>query len=128
MDSYGIIIGSPNGTVPNASPITIRNGTITNFLTGILDFRTSDITINNVVFNQNFLAVELNTVSNATINNCQFNGLSAQSGLTSAGIHDFASPGGNTYNYNTFTNIYQRLSVDGTIVLDRCQFDQPPSN
>ena len=53
--------------------------------------------------------------------------------LLPRGIIDFLSPGGNDYSNNTFTNIYQRLSIYGldanmTVVLDGCHFAPPPSN
>jgi hypothetical protein len=77
-------------------PITIRNGTITTFANGINDFEVSNITIKNVIFNQDQTGVVFGQfVGSSTVSNCTFN---------SCGIYDYVSPGGNSYNNNTFVS------------------------
>jgi hypothetical protein len=131
----GALNGGINAVLINAqqevtSPVTIRNGTITGFTSAIFGNRVSDIIVNNLNFNQNVLGVEFESSANSNINNCQFNGFSAL-GVT-YGISDRNSPGGNSYNNNTFINISQQLtefsSMDTTVVLSHCQFAAPPSN
>jgi hypothetical protein len=115
-----------------SNPTTIRNGTITGFVVGIIALNgVSSITISNLIFNQNTVGVDLEQSSNSIINKCQFNGFNNQT--VTYGIDDRNSPGGNTYDNNTFTNIVQSLTVFGNgintnVVLDRCQFAPPPSN
>jgi len=121
----GIYIGVGTGQYP----ITIRNGAITNFGVGIFG-RVPNITVNNVVFNQNTVGVDWDSSSNSTIKNCQFNGPNNQD-LT-YGIVDRNPSGGNTYDNNTFINIVQILSVFGDgintrVALDRCHFAPSPS-
>jgi hypothetical protein len=134
----GISIQSfPGGTPP---VVTIRNGTITNFATGIYDVGASDITINRVVFNQNNQGVSLQSVANATVNNCQFNGKNATGGgIPSAGIYDVSSPGGNAFHNNTFNNLVSALSIgmlyplnpgdpiNTTLTIDGCRIAPPPT-
>ena len=134
----GISIQSfPGGTPP---VVTIRNGTITNFATGIYDVGASDITINRVVFNQNNQGISLQSVANATVSNCQFYGKNSPNGFPAAGIYDVSSPGGNAFHNNTFTNLVNALSIgtllplnpgdptNATLTIDGCRVAPAPTN
>ena len=131
--SVGIGIGIFAGTsAPNAYPITIRNGTLTNFAFGVwADVNggiTSDITISNLAINIGAsgpvspAGVLFSSVQNSTISNCSF-----QDG--SNGIEDALSPGGNRYLNCTFknTNPLFVTSQNGGVPsrLDRCVFAAP---
>jgi hypothetical protein len=113
-------------------PTTIRNGTITTFEEGVLAYQESNVTVNNVIFNQDVEGVFFNFVTSSTVNNCRFNG--GNGGPASYGIYDYQTPGGNSYNNNAFLNIFSPLTVVSVfqnqtpLVLDRCQFSPPPSN
>jgi parallel beta-helix repeat protein len=106
-------------------PITIRNGTITMFEEGVLANSASNITVKNVVLEQNALGVYFISVDSSTIQNCTFH-------LNSYGIEDRQSTGGNSYNNNTFglgggLALYVQSQFQSTLVLDRCDFDAPPA-
>jgi hypothetical protein len=113
-------------------PITIRNGTIATFEEGVLDYQVPNVTVNNVTFNLDVQGVMFEFVTASTVNNCHFNG--QWSGLGSNGIEDYETPGGNSYNDNTFVAVYSPLTVISVfqnqtpLELERCQFSPPPSN
>lgn len=123
-------------------PITIQNGTISNFSNGISANGTEppppgqghlfDITINNIVFNISndtttyHYGITFTRVDSSIISNCTFSG-----GVLDYGIWDVFSNGGNTYKNDTFTNIDFQLFVEnfgGNIptILNSCQFVSPP--
>ena len=132
------------------NPLTIRNGTISNFSEGVSDYLVYPITVTNVTFNvvtptsdQNppIWGVGLTGTSNSTVSNCHFTSTINLSGVQAIGIYDYSgmATGGNTYNNNTFTNIFTPLTVSGApgspgapepkiLVLSNCQFAPPPSN
>jgi hypothetical protein len=125
----GIVIGASTTASPQ-SAITIRNGTISLFNFGVVDFQMSNVTINNLTINVRSEGVLLDTVSNVAVNNCHFIGIPSTQ-IESAGIIDFRSSGGDSYSNNTFTNIFRFLDVETTLsesslVLDHCNF-APPS-
>jgi len=120
----------------NVYPITIRNGTLTGFSTGILDYKTYDVTINNIVFNFSTIStadtlegVSLFRTRDCIINNCYFNNPPLPTnGNQVIGISDAASYGGSSYNNDIFTGNTTPFSVtSGTspFVLDHCQFAAP---
>jgi hypothetical protein len=106
-------------------PVTIHDGTIMNFNEGIAATFVSNITVKNVIFDQNAFGVYFYLVDTSTILNCSFN-----SNIN--GIYDLQSTGGNIYNNNTFGVGGTRalyVQASGTpLVLDRCDFAAPPSN
>jgi hypothetical protein len=103
-------------------PITIRNGTITKFEEGIYANSVSNITVNNIVFNENYFAVSLAVVDSSTIYNCTFNS-------NIFGLEDINGTGGNSYNNNNFgiggTRALYIQSSNTPLVLDRCDFAAP---
>jgi Right handed beta helix region len=116
----GVLIRDGTGTYPT----TIRNGTITNFANGINDFEVSNVTVKNLIFKQDGTGVLFGQfVGSSTISNCIFNSCS------NIGIYDYLSPGGNSYNNNTFVNTLALniYSYTTGLVLDRCQFAAPPA-
>jgi hypothetical protein len=133
--SWGVTIGvSTYNGVPNAYPITIRNGTIANFQFGITAENSTqllDITVNNIIFdavlgtNPTF-GIIFGRVASSTITSCTFND-------AYYAIEDDSSAGGNSYNNDTFVRSIYALDVstNGTsspFTLDRCQFAPAPSN
>jgi hypothetical protein len=133
-DSIGVSIGfnvPGSATDTNPFPITVRNGTISNFGFGVLAEHKnspSDITVQKIVFNtsenseNNGAGVFFYLVHSSTISNCTFNG-------GAYGIQDSLSGGGNSYNNDTFIDTGTCLSVSsGNIVLNHSQFDGPPAN
>lgn len=135
-DSIGISIGIAGANGPNANPITIRNGTLQNFGSGVwaegFNFAVlSGITLNNLTINLgsgqsgNGSGVIFASVVSSTISNCSFRG-------GSYGIEDTASGGGNRYINCTFvsTNPLFLTSQNGGIpqILNHCQFDGPSAN
>ena len=127
------------------NPLTIRNGTISNFSEGISDYLVTPITITNITFNivtptsdQNspIWGVGLIGAENSTVSNCHFSSLFNLTGIQPMGIWDYSSFGGNTYNNNTFFDIFTPLTVSGapgapggsnsTLVLASCLFAPPP--
>jgi len=107
-------------------PITIRNGTIMSFNEGIAATSVSNITVKNVIFDQNAFGVFFDLVDTSTILDCTFN-----SNIN--GIYDLQSTGGNSYNNNTFgvggtRALYVQTLPQTPLVLDRCDFAAPPSN
>jgi len=137
-NSFAVTIGVLT-TEGNTYPITIKNGTISNFeyaLTGIgtapKQNNLSDIIANNIVFDVtstptavgygiNFVYVNSSSISNCTIN-----------GAT-VGIADSASVTGNSYNGITFLNtpfplnVEQQSAPNSPFVLDHCLFSVPPA-
>jgi hypothetical protein len=133
---------SVNGNAPNVSSITIENGTITNFGFGInagpnnayagggpTNFFSS-ITIDNLVVSYALTpvgtgaCVYFTDVNSSTISNCTFS-------AADYGIFDFQSAGGNRYTNVRFSNSGVPLwayGLNGTAVLEHCQFAAPPSN
>jgi len=132
--SIGVSIGLnvPGSAIDtNPFPITIRNGTITNFGFGVLAEHKnppSDITVHKIVFNtsanseNNSAGVFFYLVKSSTVSNCTFHG-------GAYGIKDSFSGGGNRYINDTFIDPGVCLSVTASnIVLNHCQFDGPPAN
>jgi hypothetical protein len=131
--SVGVGIGSFAGTqsIPNTSPITVRNGALTNFAFGVWAENgavLSSIDLQNVAIliggtsGVNNACVIFSKVELSTISNCSFTD-------GSIGIEDTQSPGGNIYANDTFTNVTP-LFVSGqnggvSSVLNRCAFQAP---
>jgi hypothetical protein len=116
--------------------ITIRNGKIVNFVTGVEDYF-SGITVSHVSFNQNCIGVSLSKVANGNINNCQFNGPGFVGQYASYGLTDNL-PAGNVYKYDTFSNTVVAIDVEMNegnntasttpLLLNSAQFAPPPAN
>jgi hypothetical protein len=139
--TIGVTIGVIGGT-PNTYPIRVRHGTIQNFGIAVQTQAASNITINSVVFNLpttsdaiGIAGVMLNNTDSSIVNNCTFNLNGATNGVT-YGITDYLSTGGNSYNNNTFVNLYSDLVVCAgnnnqpavsRLVLANCQFGAPPA-
>jgi hypothetical protein len=136
--SVGIGIGDINGPVEpsNAYPITIRNGTLSNFVFGVVAQTSSgdyanDITISHLTFYpdsiQGSAGVYFQKVNSSTIKDCDFIG-----GTT--GIMDAQSEGGNSYINDTFRNLSQPLDEVDTIIsplvvtIGHYEFSGPPTN
>ena len=124
-NSVGVGIGVFAGTfVPNAYPITIRNGTLQNFSFGVCAENNANLTgilVKNITFITG-VGVLFSQVKSSNINYCNFSG-------GSYGIEDELSAGGNSYNNDIFTNT-SPLFVSGqnggiSSVLDHCQFGSP---
>jgi hypothetical protein len=137
-DSIGVGIGVFAGTNgPNSYPITVRNGSLTNFGFGVWaeagNFALmSDITVNNLVIHLgptgqsgNGAGVLFSAAVSSTVSNCSFSG-------GAYGIEDTASPGGNNYSNDTFTGVNPLFvtTQNGGIpqVINHCQFGGPPTN
>jgi hypothetical protein len=122
-----------NGPSPK---VTIRNGKIANFVTGVEDYF-SGITVSHIIFNQNCIGITLSKVANANINNCQFNGFGFIENFASYGINDNL-PVGNVYKYLTFSNTIVPIDVEMNegnntasttpLLLNSLQFAPPPAN
>ena len=149
-ETDGVLIGN-TGSI-NTYPITVRNDTISNCSSGISVVERTDVTINNITFNEpallengiNVIGVCLEGSNSSTVSNCTFIVPVADTGLTAFGIIDSESTGGNSYNNDTFVNMPNSLYVTAwnsggespgrqtpplsTLTLDRCQFAAPPSN
>jgi hypothetical protein len=129
-NSFGVTIGSISSGVSNAYPITVRNGTITNFeygVSAITQTPLSDITVNKIVFDVISTGTAVGyginffSVNSSTINNCTFND-------ATYGIADYGSVGGNRYDNITFVrNVYPLIVEGGPITLNHCQFDGSPN-
>jgi hypothetical protein len=130
--TLGIVIGFDFGPTGNAYPITVRNGTLTNFNEAL---RTqdaaplSDITIQNIIFNNDQTGIQFSQTGFSSISGCKFNGVTY-------GIYDYLSPGGNSYTNCTFTNsppntLSTPLTINGLqnggvpTNLISCQFGAP---
>jgi hypothetical protein len=134
FDVSGVLIG--NYGAYNAYPITVRNGTIKNFVEGITINHQTDVTIKNIAIYQpaaeslTTYGVYLWQSTSSTIHNCTFGVLPGTPGFNH-GIEDLLSTGGNSYDNNKFISIIQPLHVQApipsTLVLNRCQFDDPPA-
>jgi hypothetical protein len=137
-NSIGVGIGSFAGTNgPNSYPITVRNGSLTNFGFGVWaeagNFaQMSDITVNNLVVHLgatgqsgNGAGVLFSAAVSSTVCNCTFSG-------GTYGIEDTASPGRNNYSNGTFIGVNPLFvtSQNGGIpqVINHCQFGAPPAN
>jgi hypothetical protein len=137
----GIIV-EYSGFFDTSPPITIRNGTISNFLVGlsvenqnnVTVGNQTNVTINKIVFNEppsttQEAGVELTRNSSTVIENCTFS-FGSNPGSASNGIIDFESVG-ESYNNNTFIKINIPLFIqnpDGaTTTLERYQFALPSS-
>jgi hypothetical protein len=147
----GIIIGSDGSGVTNPYPVTVRNGTINNFGIAIesstpdnlATITLSKITIDNIVFNlppttvdaAGVAGVWFNNTSLSIVSNCTFKGITND---VTYGIADHFSTGGNSYNNNTFLNMYYPIVVQSAapiqlpsntthLVLKSCQFAPPPT-
>jgi hypothetical protein len=107
LNAFNIGDFSRSAAVSNAYPITVRNGTISNFGFGVWAENVgqgviaylSDITVSNIVFNtaqnsaEDSTGVDFDFVNSSTISNCSFN-------VGDWGIRDLQSQGGNSYNQN----------------------------
>jgi hypothetical protein len=132
---------SVEGYAPSVSTITIENGTINNFETGVSAIASnaivggawsnflSGINIRNLVVTgavnpqDTGAGVFLEAVNNSIISNCSLSG--------SYGIRDHQSAGGNLYTNITFINCGLPLlayGLSGNALLEHCQFAPPPSN
>jgi hypothetical protein len=137
-DSIGVGIGVFAGTNgPNSYPITVRNGSLTNFGFGVWaeagSFALmSDITVNNLVIHLgptgqsgNGAGVLFSAAVSSTVSNCSFSG-------GTYGIEDTASPGGNNYSNDTFIGVNPLFvtTQNGGIpqVINHCQFGGQPAN
>jgi hypothetical protein len=136
-DSIGVGIGGFAGTNgPNSYPITVRNGSLTNFGFGVWAEAGSfspmtDITVNNVVIHLgptgqsgNGAGVLFSAAVSSTVSNCSFSG-------GAYGIEDTASGGGNRYVNDSFLENPLLVTIqNGGIpaILNHCQFDGPPAN
>jgi hypothetical protein len=153
IDLKGFSITGPGPSVAGAiiyysgffnisPPITVRNGTISNFLVGlsvenqnnVTVGNQTNVTVNKIVFNEppsttQQVGVELTRNSSTIIENCTFS-CGSNPGSASNGIIDFESVG-DSYNNNTFIKINIPLFVQNpdqaTTTLARCQFALPPS-
>jgi hypothetical protein len=119
----GISIGLISLGVANIYPITIKNGTIINFSSGVLAYGYTsflfDLTIDKIVFLDS--SVQFSLVNSSTVRHCIF---------TNSSIFDEASAGGNSYRNDTFINSPAPFTVfnrDLPLVLERCQFSAPAS-
>jgi hypothetical protein len=144
----GIIIGSVGSGVTNPYPITVRNGIINNFgleiestvPDNLATVTLSNITIDNIVFNlpdaTGVAGIWLNNTSLSIVSNCTFNGIANVNDVT-YGIVDHFSTGGNSYNNNTFLNMFYPIVVQSAapiqlpsntshLVLNGCRFAPPP--
>ena len=143
--SEGIRIQT-GGQVPVQNPLTIRNGTISNFSEGISDYLVTPITITNITFNivtsasdpnSPIWGINLTGASNSTVSNCHFVSTFNLTGLQPMGIYDYSGmvSGGNTYNNNTFFDVWTPLTISGApgspggansnLGLTGCQFVAP---
>jgi hypothetical protein len=145
-----IIIGSVGSGVTNPYPVTIRNGTINNFGLAIestvpdnlATVTLSNITIDNIVFNlpvaTGVAGVWFNNTSSSIVSNCTFNGIANDVNDVTYGIVDHFSRGGNSYNNNTFSNMFYPIVIQSAapiplpsntshLVLNNCQFAPPPT-
>jgi hypothetical protein len=132
--SWGIAIINYSASA-NAYPITIRNGTITNFGYCVEALGAggtiSNITVNKVVFNPSppvsgagSTGVSFSEINSSTLKNCTFN--SAYWAIT-----DVGSQGGNAYNNLTFAKTIYSITVElaaSPSTLNQCDFAAPPSN
>jgi hypothetical protein len=123
----GICIGadgasSPINTVPNAFPITVRNGAIKVVSYGI-DASGSPAPLQNLLIADLDLAgglacITFSNVQNSVVRNCTFE--------TSYGIVDQYSPGGNHYSNLSLHMLPEGLwIVNGPTTLEDCQFAPP---
>jgi hypothetical protein len=137
-NSFAVTIGALT-TEGNTYPITIKNGTISNFEYGVTAVGTptnqnnyflSDIIVNNIVFDVTSTGTAVGYginfvyVNSSTVSNCTFNG-------ATYGIADYGSSTGNSYNGITFLNTPYPFIVwralNSPFALDRCQFSAPPA-
>ena len=150
----GIIIGSDGSGVTNPYPVTVRNGTINNFGIAIesttpdnlATITLSNITIDTIVFNlppttvdaTGVAGVWFNNTSSSIVSNCTFNGIANDVNDVTYGIVDHFSRGGNSYNNNTFSNMFYPIVIQSAapiplptntshLVLNNCQFAPPPT-
>lgn len=105
----------------NLYPITVRNGTLSNFQNGIkavgFGIPRNYITISSIVFNlatssspgNDAVGVSFQGASNCNVSNCTFNAVITD--LHSFGISDGDPWGGNTYNSNAFSGIAVPLAI-----------------
>jgi len=107
----------------NLYPITIRNGTLSNFEGGIRTAggcsATNNLTIESMIFNlptshgafgSGGSGVSFDGASNCRVKNCTFNAVSTDpSG--SSGIGDNDPQGGNSYENNTFNGVSAPFSI-----------------
>jgi hypothetical protein len=90
-----------------SSSITIRNGTLQNFPTGVVAGQAaatvylSNIHLQSLILNNcTYAGVTFFLIGGSTINNCSFQKTNGSTALY--GIEDFYGPGGNSYSNNSF--------------------------
>ena len=116
--SFAIVIGA----APVSSPITIKNGTIQNFVYGVYGNNLSKLTINKVNFLINILrpfapssptGVLFQNVNSSTISNCVFTN-------ETVGIQDTNTAGGNRYVNDSF--VFNETPLEISLNLQRPSF------
>jgi hypothetical protein len=136
--TIGVLVGVSGTVIPNTNLITIRHGVIKNFGTGVECLAVSNIAVNNIAFNLpttvdviGISGVSFYNTASSTVSNCVFNLNGTTNGVT-YGITDHLSAGGNSYNNDTFVNVlYPFLfeqAATSSLVLNRCQFAEPPTD
>jgi hypothetical protein len=120
-ESFGVSIGYYNVAMTNVSPITIRNGTLTNFTVGIDGLQGGRASLINVTLNKlNIthpqaavvqttaiaLSAKFSTVSNCNLSHYEF-GITLNS----------TSIANNSYTYNTFTSVSSPFLVAGSVLI-----------
>ena len=126
FSSRGVVL---EGGSNNLYPITIRNGTLSNFGIGVSavggeEIGKTDVTINSIVFNLVSLDVGGNPGNSfpsygvlfqgalgCSVTNCTFNSVWDSIGIVTYGIADIDAMGPNTYNNNTFNNTWVPLTI-----------------
>jgi hypothetical protein len=126
--STGIGIG-PSVSLPNAFPITVRNGAITNVSSGVStpslpgvqspgSAGLQDILIANLNISGVTACVSFSGVENSVVRNCTFSN-------AAYGIEDWYSPGGNRYDNITVEGVGLTLYVPHSGALEDCEFAPP---
>jgi hypothetical protein len=120
-------------TAGSTNPVTIRNGAITKFYNGVITNANTgnfaNITVQNIVFDQDITGVDFAFTNLSTVSNCTFKN------MIPYGILDYQSVGGNKYNNDTFIGggipfyIQSQFQTYGNtpLVLDRFDFAPPPT-
>ena len=118
LDLKGFTLSGPGGFLYNVTgisipstnsvyPITIQNGTVSLFDSGISVTDVNNLTIKNVVFSSNVSGLSLTRIAGALIKNCDFNGRAPDS----TGIYAIGNDSGNNI-YDTVTFV----SIDHPII------------
>jgi hypothetical protein len=133
----GVILYGGYPSVANAYPVTIENGTITNYLYGVYasyggtpGVYMSDILVKNIVFDSSSVngatAIYFGGVNSSSVNNCTIRNVPN-------GISDNNSALGNSYSNIAFVNVpsplfvHPSVATNSTVVLDSCAFSAPPA-